>query len=517
MDNDALAGARAAEMEQLRERRAWAAALGGPARVARQHERGRLTARERCLALVDPGSFFETGMLAHSEEPQYAGRTPGDGIITGYGRINGRMVAVQANDATVLGGSEGMEAAARKMARLHGFAAENGFPFIELSEGGGGRIGNLMGWQIARVGGFRRHSGTGGTTDPRYRIPRVTAVLGHAYGGSAFSVGTSDFAVMSRGSTFSVSSPALIQVATGEVVSDEELGGVDVHTRITGLADGVGETEEETLQLVRRFIDLVPLSVNKGLPILPCDDPVTRRDESLRSIVPERAVRAFDIKRVVRSVLDTGSFLELKAEYGRSIVAGLGRVGGIPVGILANDSRYRAGAIDADAAKKMTKLMRLCNTFGLPMVFFHDVPGVLIGKQMEHEGIIEQIMGVMSELRNATVPRVAIIVRKSYGLAMLAMSASYDINCFTFAWPSARMGFMAPDAGVRIAYGHELGELGSDPAALQARYEELIRKWEEEGAPWEAAGWNYIEDVIDPAETREVVFRALEVGLGRDA
>lgn len=504
---------REAELAMLAEKREWAAGLGGPEKTARQHARGRMTARERALALVDEGTFVEFGALAHADDPERAGRSPGDGIITGFGRIGGRMVAIEANDATVLGGSNGMEAAVRKGDRVRDFAEEKGYPLIYLAEGGGGRVGDMMGWVMAKTGGMR--SIRGHSNNPARRVPLAVAVLGQSYGSAALNTGIADFAVMTRDSSFSISSPALVEAATGGQVTDEELGGPEVHARVTGLVDSVCETEAEALAAVREFIGLMPLSAVKPLPFLETADPVDRRSEELRLIVPETSNRAFDMKRVIRAIVDDGRFLQFQVEYGRSLVTALGRIGGIPVGLAGNNSMFKAGSIDVAAAQKMSRFLSMCDTFGIPLVFLHDVPGVLIGKDPEHQGIIRRMMEVMTVLGNCRVPRVAVIVRKSYGLAFAAMSGSWGPNTFTFAWPSARIGFMAPEAGVRIAFGHELAEPGADAEALAARHAELVRQWDESGAPWEAAGMAYIDDVIDPAETREKVYRALEIALGR--
>lgn len=504
---------REAELAALAEKRAWAAGLGGPEKVARQHARGRMTARERALALVDEGTFVEFGALAHADDPDRAERSPGDGIITGYGRIGGRMVAVEANDATVLGGSNGMEAAVRKGDRVRDFAEEKGYPLVYLAEGGGGRVGDMMGWVMARTGGTR--SIRGHSNLPHRRVPLAVAVLGQSYGSGALNMGIADFAVMTRTSSFSIASPALVEAATGGRVTEEELGGPEVHSRITGLVDAVCDSEPEALAVIREFIGLMPLSATKPLPLSEPDDPVERRSEELRLIVPEKANRAFDMKRVIGAIVDGGRTVEFQAGYGRSLVAALGRIGGIPVGLVGNNSMFKAGSIDVAAAQKMARFLSMCDTFGIPLVFLHDVPGVLIGKEPEHQGIIRHMMQVMTVLGNCRVPRIAVIVRKSYGLAFAAMSGSWGPNTFTFAWPSARIGFMAPEAGVRIAFGHELAAPGADREALTARHAGLIEQWDQSGAPWMAAGMAYIDDVIDPAETREKVFRALEIALGR--
>ncbi|MSQ33897.1 MAG: carboxyl transferase [Dehalococcoidia bacterium] len=501
------------DMAELESKRTWALAMGGPARVARQHARGRLTARERIEKLMDPGTFFETGMLTHAPEPEWAQRTPGDGLICGYGKIGGHIVAVSATDSTVLGGSDGSEAAGRKNGRVSSFSHDQGYPHIELGEGGGGRIHNLMGWAIARGTGG---GGVGGQKSgpPENRVPLLTAVLGNSYGGSSFRVGSSDWVVMTKGSSISISSPGLIEASIGEKVTNEELGGWELHARRTGQVDMVTDTEEEALLAVREMVGYLPSRASESPPVCRTGDDPRRRDEGLLTVVPENANRAFDMTRIIRRVVDDGKYLLIKPEFGKCLVCCLARLDGHTVGIVANNSLYQAGAIDVDGAVKMARFVTLCNTFNVPLLFFHDVPGVLIGKNQEAAGVVSKIMDVMGALSACKVPRLAVIIRKSYGLAYVAMSGSWARNTFTFAWPSARIGFMAPEAGVRVAYGRQLAEQGLSKEQLEAKYQELMGDWERTGLPWEAAGAGYIDDVIDPRDTRWTLVRALEVALG---
>ncbi len=501
------------EMRQLQNKRAWALDMGGAERVARQHARGRLTARERISKLLDPDTFFEVGMYTHAPEPEWADRTPGDGVICGYGKIDSRTVAVSATDATVLGGSDGGDAAGRKNSRVLGFAHDKGYPHIELGEGGGGRIHNLMGWTITRMGGG---GGTGSDRNltPEHRVPLLTAVLGNSYGGTSFRAGSSDWVVMTKGSSISISSPRLVEVSIGETVDNEELGGSELHARQTGQVDLVTDGEDEALAAVREVVGYLPSRASDAPPVRRSGDDPGRREEALLTSVPDTSNRAFNMTRLISHVVDDGKLTLIKPEFGRSIICGFARLDGHSVGVIGNDSRYQAGAIDVDSAVKTAKFVDFCDTFNVPLVFFHDVPGVLIGKHQEEQGIVSKIMDLMGALRTCTVPRLAVIVRKSYGLAYLAMSGSYAPNTFTFAWPTARVGFMAPDSGVRVAYGGQLAEEGLDAAALEAKYAELIGEWDAGGQPWGAAGAGYIDDVIDPRDTRLTLIRALDVALG---
>lgn len=505
------------DIKELERLRAWALAGGGPERIARQHARGRLTARERIEKLVDPGTFFETGMLTHAPEPEWAERTPGDGIICGWGKIEGRIVGVSANDPTVLGGSDGSEVANRKNARVAAFAHDKGYPHIELGEGGGGRIQNLMGWTIARIGaGTGSAMNAGRNFGPEHRVPLLTAILGNSYGGSSFRAGASDWVVMTKGSSMSISSPRLIEVAIGEKVTDDELGGPELHARTTGQVDMVADDEDTALNGIREMVGYLPSRASERAPLRATEDSPRRQEERLRTIVPPATNRAFDMHRLIRMFVDDGKFLAIKPDFGKAIITVLARLDGHSVGIIANNSLYNAGAIDVDASIKMTKFITLCNTFNVPLIFLHDVPGVLIGRQQEAQGIVGKIMDLMGAMGACKVPRISVIVRKSYGLAYLAMSGSYGPNTFTFAWPTARIGFMAPDAGVRVAYGGLLAKEDLTAAELEARYQELIATWDAGSRPEGAAGAAYIDDIIDPADTRWTLIRALEVALGRD-
>jgi acetyl-CoA carboxylase carboxyltransferase component len=503
------------EIRELENKRAWALEMGGAERVARQRARGRLTARERIDLLLDPDSFFEVGMYTHAPEPEWADRTPGDGVICGYGKIDGRTVAVSATDATVLGGSDGGEAAGRKNSRVMAFAQDKGYPHIELGEGGGGRIHNLMGWAITRMGGGSG-SGVNSNLAPEHRVPMLTAVLGNSYGGTSFRAGSSDWVVMTKGSSMSISSPRLVEVSIGEHVDNDELGGSELHSQQTGQVDLVADDEAAALAALREIVGYLPSRASDAPPVLRTGDDPRRREEALLTSVPEATNRAFNMVRLIRHIVDDGKLTLIKPDFGQSVICGLARLDGHSVGVIGNDSRHQAGAIDVDSAVKTAKFVTFCNTFNIPLVFFHDVPGVLIGKHQEEQGIVSKIMGLMGALRSCNVPRLAVIVRKSYGLAYLAMSGSYAPNTFTFAWPSARIGFMAPDSGVRVAYGGQLAEQGLDAEALEAKYAEMIAEWDDGGRPWGAAGAGYIDSVIDPRDTRFTLIQALEVALGRD-
>ena len=341
-------------------------------------------------------------------------------------------------------------------------------------------------------------------------------MLGNSYGRTAITAGCSDWVVMTKGSSMSISSPGLVEVSIGEKVDDEELGGWELHSRTTGLVDMVAEGEDAALAAIRDVIGYLPSRATELPPVRRTGDDPRRQEEALATFVPETIRRAFNMTRLISHIVDDGKIMAVKPDFGRAMICGLARLDGHSVGVIANNSMYQAGAIDADATVKTTKFITMCNTFNIPLVFFHDVPGLMVGRRQEEQGILSKANDLLDALRSCSVPRLAVIIRKSYGLAYIAMSGSYAPNSFTFAWPSARMGFMAPDSGVRVAYGRELAEKGLSEDELRAKYEELISDWEQGGLPWGAAGAAYIDDVIDPRDTRWTLIRALEVALGRD-
>lgn len=332
------------EIQELAEKRAWALEMGGAERVARRRARGRLTARERIDLLLDPDSFFEVGMYTHAPEPEWADRTPGDGVICGYGKIEGRTVAVSATDATVLGGSDGGEAAGRKNSRVMALAQDKGYPHIELGEGGGGRIHNLMGWAITRMGGGSG-SGVNNNLTPEHRVPMLTAVLGNSYGGTSFRAGSSDWVVMTKGANMSISSPRLVEVSIGEHVDNDELGGSELHSQRTGQVDLVTDDEADVLAAIREIVGYLPSRASDPPPVQRTGDDPRRREEALLTSVPQATNRAFNMVRLIRHIVDDGKLTLIKPDFGQSAICGLARLDGHSVGVIGNDSRHQAGEV----------------------------------------------------------------------------------------------------------------------------------------------------------------------------
>ncbi len=473
---------------ELRRRREQGLALGGPERIARQHARGLLSARERLDLLLDAGPRFEV--------------TP----TAGFGRVDGRLVAYHATDATVKGGSGG--AGAYRRGRIVQRTANlAGLPLVDLAQGAGASVPEIMGSRLAGNGG-----GNLGTVmaKPRRGL-RLIAVLGNYF--APWNVALSDLAIMTKNSYCSIASPPVILEAIGETITEAELGGWEVQSKISGQIDAVGEDDPDGIRLLKEAFGYLPGNVYQDPPIKWSGDPVDRRDEALLSIVPDSPSRAFDMRRLLKHVVDDGILFELRAGYGRALVTALGRMAGHPVGIMANQPLHEAGSLDHEAFTKANRLVDLCGTFHLPMLFFQDVPGVLVGRRQEHNRILAKSMKYMTERVEADIPKVSIVVRKAYGMAYFAMNGSGPGRSFSFAWPSASIAFMGPEPAVRVTYRRQL-EQAADQAAMM---KQLTEQWRHTSEPWQAAKLAYLDDVIDPRDTRRVIIQALEYGRGATA
>lgn len=465
------------------------------AAVERQRRRGKMLARERVDALCDPGSFFEMGLLAH--EPGITTRVvtdpeaPADGIITGIGLIDGSPVCIAADDATVFGGARG-SIADRKLRRLRDLAAARSYPFVALEEGSAGRIQDAIGAISAGVGGsFMQHLGLQG------RVPTVAAIMGYCFGGPAFFAAMSDYVPMVRGTGFiAMSGPPVIRAGTGQEITPAEIGGPDIQARRTGLVDYVAEDDAECLQAIRRFLSY-PLR-----PVVACEDPVDRHVPELGSVVPTRFRQAYDMRAVLRSVLDDGDFFEIKPDYGGNILTVLGRLGGRAVGVVASQPMVRAGMLEQPSARKTIAFLELCERLGLPIVFIQDVPGFLVGKEVEENGQVRDAADLIVAVMRTTVPKVTLVLRKSYGLSYLALGGREMGADFVFAWPSAEIGLMGPEAAARTMLG---------PTGTPSEIDKLTGEYRSQMSAYIAAGNAFIDDVIAPAETRRVLCTAVRL------
>jgi acetyl-CoA carboxylase carboxyltransferase component len=467
--------------------------------VARQHARGRLTARERIEGLLDPGSFFEVGRFAHSDMPGMAEKTPADSKITGYGTIDGRQVAVAANDFTVMAATSS-RVAGRKEYQLKQYSVDKGLPMIYLGEAGGARMPDIMGSRgLASFGG----GGFRSFTDIMSRVRKsllITAVMGECYGMPTWMACLSDFVVMVRGAAMGVSGPRVLEMALGETVTDEELGGVAVHAEVTGTIDRVAEDDRHCLALIREFLSYLPSHRGEAPPVLSVPPGSGEGMGEILSLLPEKRNRTYDMTAILECIADTGSLFQLKPDFGRSVITALARMDGRSVGLVASQPLFTAGAMDTDGIDKVMSFLCLCDTWNIPLVFFHDIPGFMVGRDAERRKVAAKVMNFMNVLGQITVPRIAVIVRKTYGMAFWNMGGTGCGTDFIVAWPTAEMSFVDPVIAANVVTGP-----GGDPRERAAMAEAMIN----ETSPFGAAGSFEIHDVIDPRETRDYIIRAL--------
>jgi propionyl-CoA carboxylase beta chain len=495
--------------EDVRERlrRLEAASLegGGPERVARQHAAGKLTARERLDLLLDPGSFEEVDRLVMHRCQDFGmekQRVPGDGIVTGFGRIEGRPVAVFAQDFTVFGGSLS-EAFAEKVCKIMDLALKFGIPLIGLNDSGGARIQE----GVVSLGGyadiFLRNTISSGV------IPQISAILGPCAGGAVYSPAITDFVFMARGTSYMfVTGPEVIRTVTHEEVTMERLGGAATHAQISGVAHFACADDMDALAGIRRLMTFLPLNNAADPPLRPTDDPADREDERLDHLVPADPNKPYDIKELIRAIADGGDFLEVHELYARNIVVGFVRLAGRPVGVVANQPAHLAGVLDINASVKGARFTRFCDAFNVPLLILEDVPGFLPGVEQEHGGIIRQGAKLLYALAEATVPKVTVITRKAYGGAYCVMGSKHIRTDFNFAFPTAEIAVMGPQGAVNVLYRREI-ETAADPDAKRA---ELVRSYTDKFAnPLVAAERGFVDAVIQPRETRRRVITAFSL------
>lgn len=499
---------------ELERRRAVALEMGGPERVATHHAKGRLTARERVALLVDDGSFVELGRLATSDQPGVGERAPADAAITGVGTVDGRKVAVIANDATVLAGTTG-KVGARKQGQIMSLAARKGYPLVALGDANGGRLPDLLGSDFGASAGTDEGEHFLGIRVTGDRIPRVTAILGNAYGDPAFWAGASDFVVMAEGCSLALSGPSLVASSTGAGTTHDDLGGPAMTVRTTGLVHRLEPSEVAAIAAVRTFLAYLPSNARLIAPLSAPAAPATPAD-ALAGIVPDRGRRGYDVRKVIDGVVDAGSFLELHPEFARNIVVGLGRVEGRPVGVIANQPKFRGGVLDADAIVKATRLVELCTGFGLPLVFLQDLPGVMIGVEAERTAVAQKLIAMFTAIARSPVPKVTVVLRKAFGFGYIAMGGPSMGTDYVVSWPNAEIGFMSADNAVQVVHHKRLTRTRADDGDEAARdlAAELETDMHSAFAPWAAATQSFIHDVIRPDETRRAVVDGLFIGSG---
>ncbi|MCC7363820.1 MAG: hypothetical protein IT303_05580 [Dehalococcoidia bacterium] len=458
-------------------------------------------ARDRVLELLDPGSFLEVGMLARDMNHGRAEKSPSDAVIAGYGTVGGHRVGVMSLDGKVLAGSGGHAAGAKQM-RVLDEAAKCGFPIITFGEGGGGRIPDMMGSSLGYAGAIANESFLYKLAKRDRPFTLIACCMGEMYGDPSFKLGLSDFSFMARDACFAVSGPPLIKAALGEEITGKELGGPHVH-EANGQVSRVEDSEADVIATVRTLLDFILE------PCRPTADPDDRATGEIATILPASYNRAYDVKRVIRAIVDADCEpLYLWQGYGTTAVGCFARIGGQAVAVFANQPMVRGGVLDAESARKGMKFIQQCDRLRIPMLFLHDVPGFLIGRQAEADALLVNAMEYIRTLASATIPKVSVVLRKSYGLAYFAMSGPGWGADYVAALPSARIAFMGPEAGINLVYAKKLAKAAND----QEREELLATlnaEWSERAEPWEAANLASVDDVIEPAETRATVIRAL--------
>ncbi|MBT6277422.1 MAG: hypothetical protein HOI95_25230 [Chromatiales bacterium] len=472
--------------------------MGGAQRVERMRADGKPTIRGHIDALLDAGSFRELGTFSRSIRHEDRANTPGDGKIGGDGLIDGRPVAVVGDDITVKRGSSAI-VGSRKTSRLFKRAVEMGMPYVYFGETGGGRIPDLIGAE-----GIADAVPSPDIARRRREIPMASVIVGQSFGGSSFQSAFSDFTVQVRGSVLAVTSPRVFEIAIGEIISFEELGGIDVHAKTTGQIDLGVDTYEEAYEAVRRWLSFLPSNAHQ---VAPRGEAMAAErwqpDQRLADFVPEQRRRGYDMRRFCARLLDPSSFFQLQPQFARNLTTGLGRLDGWPVGIIANNPMFHAGVLNPDACDKAIRLMCLCDAFNLPIIWLMDVPGFMVGRKVEHDRMLFKAIRMVEALNNLSTPTLSVVIRKGFGLAYQAMNTSSMGAVGFYSWPGAEIGFMDPDVGVNVAYANRLDEL--EGVEREEERQRLIREIGDATSPYEAAGTMRIDEVIDPAQTRQVL------------
>lgn len=476
---------------------------GGADRIEKQHGKGKLTARERIDLLLDEGTFVEQDMFVTHRSTAFGmeeQKILGDGVVTGYGKIDGRLVFVFSQDFTVFGGSLS-EAHAEKVCKMMDTAMKVGAPVIGLNDSGGARIQE----GVVSLGGyadiFLRNTLASGV------IPQISAVLGPCAGGAVYSPAITDFIIMVRNTSYMfVTGPNVVKTVTHEDVTFEELGGADVHSTTSGVAHFAADNEVEALETIRRLVSFIPANNREDPPRVPCDDPFDREDADLDTLVPENPNKPYDMLDVIRKVVDYGDFLEVHSGYAMNIIVGFGRLDGRSVGVIANQPAQLAGVLDIASSLKGARFIRFCDAFNIPLVTFEDVPGFLPGVNQEHGGIIKHGSKLLYAFCEATVPKLTVITRKAYGGAYDVMNSKHVRGDVNLAWPTAEIAVMGPKGAVEIIFKKEISEADDPEAATEKKVEEYRETF---ANPYVAAQRGYLDDIIEPRTTRRRLVESL--------
>ena len=497
------------KLDLLAQRRAESELGGGAARLKAQHDKGKLSARERLDVLLDEGSFVELDRFVTHRSSDFgldSQRPYGDGVVTGYGKIAGRIVYVFSQDFTVFGGSLS-EAHASKICKIMDLAMQNGAPVIGLNDSGGARIQE----GVVSLGGyaeiFLRNTLASGV------IPQISAILGPCAGGAVYSPAITDFVYMVRGTSFMfVTGPNVVKTVTHEEVTMDQLGGADTHGGKSGVSHFTTATELECLEGIRQLMRFIPSNNVDAAPRGAGADPRDRRDEALLDIIPDNSNKPYDILDVIKRVVDDGDVLEVHKDFAQNIVCAFAHLGGHSVGIVANQPAVLAGVLDIDASVKAARFIRFCDAFNIPVVTFEDVPGFLPGVAQEHGGIIKHGAKLLYAYCEATVPKLTVITRKAYGGAYDVMSSKHIRGDVNLAWPTAEIAVMGPKGAVEILFKKEIADATDPQAAMDARVAEYTDKF---ANPYVAAGRGYVDDIIDPRDTRPRLIDALDMLQGK--
>lgn len=493
------------KLTELQYRRSQIEKGGGEAKIKKQHDSKKLTARERINMLLDEGSFVELdAFVTHrcSEFGMDRVEAPGEGVVTGYGTVDGRLTYVYAQDFTVIGGSLG-EMHAKKICKVMDMAAKMGAPIIGMNDSGGARIQE----GIDALSGFgeiffrnTRNSGV---------IPQISVIMGPCAGGAVYSPAITDFIFMvEKTSQMFITGPQVIKSVTGEDVTSENLGGASVHASKSGVAHFTAKSDEECIAQIRRLLSFIPSNNLEGTPVSETADDINRLSESLTTIVPDDSGKAYDVKQVIEQIVDGGDFMEVQAEFAKNIIVGFAKMNGISVGIIANQPKFMAGSLDINSSDKAARFIRFCDSFNIPLVTLTDVPGYFPGVDQEQGGIIRHGAKLLYAYSEATVPKINVILRKAYGGAYIAMSSKHVGADIVMAWPTAEIAVMGPDGAANIIFKKDIAN-SADPIATRA---EKIQEYRNKFAsPYVAAARGYVDDVIEPDSTRPRIIAALEM------
>lgn len=495
------------KVKELIELRQKARLGGGEKRIESQHTKGKYTARERIDMLLDHGSFEEFDMFVEHRSYNFGmekNRFLGDGVVTGYGTIEGRLVYIYAQDFTVYGGSLS-EMHAQKICKVMDQAMKMGAPVIGINDSGGARIQEGVNALAGYSEIFQRNILASGV------IPQISGIFGPCAGGAVYSPALTDFILMTQGTSYMfLTGPKVVKTVTGEDVTQEQLGGASVHTTKSGVAHFSAQTEEDGMKLIRKLLSYIPQNNVEEAPLVITDDPIDRLEDSLNDIIPDSPNKPYDMYEVIGATVDNGEFLEVHADYAKNIIVGFARFNGVSVGVVANQPKFLAGVLDINASRKAARFVRFCDAFNIPLVTFVDVPGFLPGTGQEYGGVITHGAKLLYAYGEATVPKITVTLRKSYGGAHIVMSCKQLRGDINYAWPTAEIAVMGADGAVEVLYSKEIAA-EKDPEKQRAVIEEKKKEYNNLFTnPYVAARYGYIDDVIEPRNTRFRIIRALQ-------